>query len=40
MKVLTSTHPRPQDRIPVVQAALKGAEGGAVLADRWKEWVP
>jgi predicted Zn-dependent protease len=40
MKVLTSTHPRPQDRIPVIQAALKSADGGAVLADRWKEWVP
>ena len=39
MKVLTSTHPRPQDRIPVVQAALKNAEGGEVLADRWAEWV-
>jgi predicted Zn-dependent protease len=39
MKVLTSTHPRPKDRIPVVQAALKSATDGEVLADRWTEWV-
>lgn len=38
MKVLTATHPRAADRIPVVKKALAAEEGGEVLAERWAEW--
>lgn len=38
MKVLTATHPRAGDRIPVVKKALAKEDGGEVLAERWEEW--
>ncbi|GAC1437197.1 MAG: M48 family metalloprotease [Thermoanaerobaculia bacterium] len=37
MRMLTSTHPRPEDRIKYLRPRLK-SESGVVLAERWHEW--
>jgi predicted Zn-dependent protease len=37
MKVLTATHPRPQDRIAYVKPLVKN-EQGEVLTARWEQW--
>ncbi|HEX9160670.1 MAG TPA: M48 family metalloprotease [Thermoanaerobaculia bacterium] len=37
MKMLISTHPRPEDRIAYLRPKLKD-EKGAALAERWDEW--
>ena len=37
MKMLTSTHPSPEDRIGYMKPKLHD-EGGVVLAERWEEW--
>lgn len=37
LKMLTSTHPRPKDRISYLRPKLK-SDHGVVLAERWDEW--
>ncbi len=37
MKMLVSTHPRPEDRIGYLRPKLRN-DGGVILAERWEEW--
>ena len=37
MKVLTSTHPSPDDRIRTIRP-LVPADRGTLLAERWEQW--
>ena len=38
LKMLTSTHPRPEDRIAYLKPKLK-SDSGVTLAERWDEWM-
>ncbi len=37
MKMLVSTHPRPEDRIAYLRPKLQ-SDSGVILAERWEEW--
>ena len=37
MKMLTATHPSPDDRIKYLRPKLK-SDNGVILAERWEEW--
>lgn len=38
MKMLVSTHPKPEDRIQYLKPKLRN-DNGVVLAERWDEWM-